>query len=75
MFYMVRACLHRGYLLKEFNETYITLIPEKKNPLKIHDFRPINLCNVAYKFISKLMANRLREFLIKLFSTTECVCS
>lgn len=46
---------------------YITLTPEEDNLMKVNDFRPINLYNVAYKFISKLLTKRLREFLLKLF--------
>lgn len=65
---MIRALSHHGHLLRELDETYITFIPKNKNPTKINDFRPISLCSVAYKFISKLLANRLRECLPKVIS-------
>lgn len=38
IFHMVNAYLHHGYLLKELNETYISLIPKKENPIKLNDF-------------------------------------
>lgn len=65
---MIKAFLHHGYIFKELNETFIILIPKKKNPMKVNDFRPISLCNVAYKFISKLLANILRDVLPRIIS-------
>lgn len=60
---MIKAFSNHDHLLKELNGTYIILIPRKENPMKDNDFIPISLCNVAYRFISKLLANRLKEFL------------
>lgn len=50
------------------NTTFIALIPKEKNPASLDRFRPILLCNVCYKIISKLMANRLKGLLPKLVS-------
>lgn len=46
--------------IKEINKTFITLIPKTENPENISQYRPINLCNVLYKIISKTIVNRLR---------------
>lgn len=44
------------------NETYVVLISKIKS-LMVSDYRPISLCNVIYKIITKTMANRLKHHL------------
>lgn len=48
---------------KELNAKNVVLIPKKKWPSKIGDLRPISLCNVLDKVITKVMTNRMKEFL------------
>lgn len=48
---------------KAINQSFLVIIPKKSNTRGFDDFRPISLCNVAYKVVSKLLTNRLRSTL------------
>ncbi|XP_075659272.1 uncharacterized protein LOC142629188 [Castanea sativa] len=52
--------LNHGAAPPKFHETHIVLVPKTKNPDRVTDYRPISLCNVAYKLASKAVANRLK---------------
>jgi hypothetical protein len=47
----------------DLNQTFISLIPKKNQPIIPQDYRPIGLCNVIYKIISKSVANRVKDHL------------
>ena len=60
--------LNSGAMPESLNHTFISLIPKTKNQEKATDFRPISLCNVLYKIVSKTITNRLKKLLPKLVS-------
>ncbi|XP_071923058.1 uncharacterized protein [Coffea arabica] len=59
----VTSFFHSGNILSAINETIISLIPKVDNPVVISNYRPISLCTVLYKTISKILANRLKKVL------------
>jgi hypothetical protein len=52
-----------NHLLKEQNHTFIALVPKQLGPSSVSHFRPISLCNIIYKIISKILANRFKGLL------------
>jgi hypothetical protein len=67
----VLSVLSSGHMLKKVNFTHLTLIPKIKNPTKMADYRPISLCNVLYKIVSKCVANRLKTILSAVISDAQ----
>ena len=63
--------LNNGNMLPKINHTNIVLIPKNRNPVKMSDFRLISLCNVIYKIISKVLANKLKKVLPQIISPTQ----
>ena len=59
----VQAFFHSSSLLKVLNQTFITLIPKIPNFEEVSHFRPISLCNVFYKIILKVLANKLKPIM------------
>jgi hypothetical protein len=58
-----------GRMAGSLNSTFLALIPKLNNPQNFGDFRPISLCNLVYKIISKVLANGIKPILSKALST------
>jgi hypothetical protein len=63
--------LRRGRFPEHLNDTNIVLIPKVDNPTSMKDLRPISLCNVLYKILSKVLANRLKPLLNRYISAEQ----
>lgn len=57
----------------QVHNTSIVFILIKNNPSTTKDFRPISLCNVTYKTIFKVLANKLKTILPKCISHEQSV--
>lgn len=53
------------------NSTYIALIPKKKQPKIVTEYRPISLYNVFYKIVSKVIVNRFKGVLTEIISDNQ----
>jgi len=67
----VLAVLNGEDMPEGWNETVIVLIPKISSSEKLKDLRPINLCNVVYKIISKVLPNRLKQVLPEIISPSQ----
>ena len=68
---MVLNVLNGNMSMASLNKTNIALIPKTNNPKKMADFRPISLCNIVYKIISKTIANRFKALLPNIISENQ----
>jgi hypothetical protein len=60
--------LNGGMFDPAINETFITSIPKTPNASYVGEYQPISLCNVVYKLIAKVIANRLKLVLLSMIS-------
>ena len=52
-----------GCVPPSLNSTFLAMIPKKDKPITFADFRPISLCNLLYKLISKVIVVHLKPHL------------
>jgi hypothetical protein len=67
----VRQFFISGVMPSGVNDTSIVLIPKVDDPMELKDFRPIGLCNVVYKVVSKCLVNRMRPLLEDVISENQ----
>jgi hypothetical protein len=67
----VKQFFSTGHMPEGTNDTSIVLIPKIDNPVDLKDYRPIGLCNVLYKIVSKCLVNRLRPLLGEVISENQ----
>lgn len=67
----VLVVLNSGEMPNGWNDTIVVLIPKVKEPEWLKDLRPISLCTVLYKLISKVITNRLKQVLPDIISQSQ----
>ncbi|XP_031402735.1 uncharacterized protein LOC116212324 [Punica granatum] len=67
----VRDVFENRRSIAEVNDTLLVLIPKIPQLETLHNFRPISLCNVAFKLVTKLIANRLQRYMSDLISPNQ----
>jgi ribonuclease HI len=67
----VKEFFKTGSMPPGINDTSIVLIPKVDDPEGMSQFRPISLCNVIYKVISKCLVNRMRPILGDIISQAQ----
>lgn len=71
--HLTRKFFLTGVIGENMNATNILLIPKKKHPSLSTELRPIALCNVVMKIVTKVMPNRLKKILETIISDTQSV--
>ena len=67
----VKKFFETSFMKPSINHTNICMIPKITNPTTLSDYRPIALCNVLYKVISKCLVNRLKSHLNSIVSDSQ----
>ncbi|CAA7042763.1 unnamed protein product [Microthlaspi erraticum] len=67
----IKEIFTSGVVPRSINSTHIRLIPKVPSPKTVAEYRPIALCNVFYKIISKILTSRLQPILPSIISETQ----
>ena len=57
----LREFYEYGKFVKSPNANFLVLIPKKAGAEDLRDFRPISLLGSLYKWLAKVLANRLKK--------------
>lgn len=69
----VQSVFRFGFLPKAITSIILALILKKTDSLDMKDYIPIVCCNVLYKVVSKISANRLKMILPRLVLENQSV--
>ena len=67
----VSAFFRTGVMPANIARSNLILIPKSQDANQVGQFRPISVCNVLYKLISKIISLRLKPFIADCISPTQ----
>ncbi|XP_013589064.1 PREDICTED: uncharacterized protein LOC106297349 [Brassica oleracea var. oleracea] len=67
----VQSVFRYGFLPKGVNSTILALVSTKTDSMEMRDYRPTACCNVLYKVVSKILANRLKLLLLRIITENQ----
>ncbi|KAI3459158.1 hypothetical protein Pfo_015821 [Paulownia fortunei] len=62
---------HGNAMPRSYTATSLVLIPKSDSPTTWNDFRPISLCNVTNKIITKILSSRLENLLPRIIAPSQ----
>ncbi|CAA7395907.1 unnamed protein product [Spirodela intermedia] len=68
----IKEIFRHKVFTRSWKTTFFALISKVTTPTSFRDFRPISLCNVCYKVVSKIVIRRLSSFFDRLISPEQC---
>eukprot|EP00253_Pinus_taeda_P012614 PITA_12614 len=68
---LVESSRSSGAIHPHTSSTLIALIQKNADPLTFKDFRPISLCNITFKIITKVIAERIKVYLAATLSNDQ----
>lgn len=71
MLEFIREAFQNGEFDPKLCEAYFCLIPKVPHPTRISEFRPISLCNVIYKYVTKCITMILRGIMPEIIAPTQ----
>lgn len=64
----VQGVLNGDDVSEEDTEAILVLVPKATKPSLLKNFRPVSLCNIRIKLVTKVLANKLKLLLKELIS-------
>ena len=58
LLHLVEETRKNGVLYPPLNSNFLILIPKKDTPKCLEDYKHISLCNITYKVVTKIIAQR-----------------
>ena len=62
----MKKAFEEGEFLMAINEALLVLLPKVASPVYVKHFRPISLCFMLYKLVTKVLVNCLKLYLSSL---------